>query len=167
MDQTNRRSRRDRHNEALPQGQRVPVSGSGTEVPPGPLDEKQERALRTLDRVARVLDSCIRIPFTRLRVGLDGLVGLVPVVGDLVSAAFSLYPIVEARRLGMGTPTILRMLANVAVDTIIGAIPIVGDLFDFGFKANLRNVDLLRKRLRSSAGDDGSTDGTDANRIAR
>lgn len=167
MDQSNRRSRRDRDNNAWSRAQQAPASGSGVEVAPGTLDEKQERALRTLDRVARVLDSCIRIPFTRLRVGLDGLVGLVPVVGDLASAAFSLYPIVEARRLGMGTPTILRMLANVAVDTIIGAIPIVGDLFDFGFKANLRNVDLLRKRLRSSGGGDGRTGRTDSKRIAR
>lgn len=106
-----------------------------------------ERALQRLDRLAWLLDSSVRLPFTRLRFGVDGAVGLVPVVGDLATAALSLYPVFEARRLGVRAPTIVLMLGNVALDAAVGAIPVLGDLFDFGFKANQRNVDLLRRRL--------------------
>ena len=116
------------------------------------MEAERERALRRLDGLARVLDSCVRIPFTPLRFGVDGVVGLLPVVGDAASAAISLYPVVEARRLGFRTPTILRMLGNVALDAAVGAVPVLGDLFDFGFKANQRNVALLRRRLRERSG---------------
>ncbi len=111
-----------------------------------------ERAQQRLDRLAWLLDSSVRIPSTRLRFGVDGVVGLVPVVGDLASAALALYPVFEARRLGLRAPTILLMLGNVAVDAAVGAIPVLGDLFDFGFKANQRNVDLVRRRLRERRG---------------
>lgn len=97
-----------------------------------------------LERLAWWLDSSIRVPGTRLRVGLDGLLGLIPGVGDAVGAALSSYIIVEAARLGVPNSVLARMVLNVAVETLLGVIPVVGDLFDFAWKANRRNVRLLQ-----------------------
>jgi len=113
----------------------------------GDADPRQ-RALRRLDRLANVLDTWIQVPFLRTRIGLDGLIGLVPGIGDAATGAVSLYIVAEAWRLGVPVTTILRMLGNVGVDTVIGAIPLFGDLFDFAYKANRRNVELLRRALR-------------------
>ncbi len=109
------------------------------------------RVLARLDRLAWLLDSSVRVPLTNLRIGIDGLIGLVPVVGDIVSAALSLYLIAEARRCGLPKRVQLRMGANMLIDAALGAIPILGDLFDFGFKANRRNVDLVRRFLDATA----------------
>lgn len=109
--------------------------------------ESRERVLRRLDRLANVLDTCIPVPFLRTRIGIDGLIGLVPGIGDAATGALSLYFVAEAWRLGVPVTTILRMLGNVGVDTVIGAIPVAGDLFDFAYKANRRNVELLRRAL--------------------
>lgn len=111
--------------------------------------DPRQRVLRRLDRFANVLDASIPVPFLRTRIGIDGLIGLVPGIGDAATGALSLYLIAEAWRLGVPVTTILRMLGNVGVDTVIGAIPLVGDLFDFAYKANLRNVELLRRALRA------------------
>lgn len=113
----------------------------------------RRRVLRRLDRLANALDSSIPVPFLRTRIGIDGLIGLVPGIGDAATGALSLYFVAEAWRLGVPVTTILRMLGNVAVDTVIGAIPLVGDLFDFAYKANRRNVELLRRALRAREGD--------------
>jgi hypothetical protein len=101
---------------------------------------------RRMDRLRRVgwlLDNSIPIPGTRFRLGIDGLIGLVPGVGDLVGGLLSLYIIVEASRMGAPRGMLARMGWNVAIDTLVGEIPILGDLFDIGFKANLRNLALL------------------------
>lgn len=112
--------------------------------------EKQaiDASLQRLERFAFLLDEAFRVPGTRWRVGLDGLVGLVPGIGDAATALIALYPIIEAWRHGAPTSLIARMLGNLGVDTAVGAVPLVGDLFDMRFKANRRNVDLLRKHLR-------------------
>ncbi len=107
--------------------------------------------LRRLDWLAWLLDSCIRIPFTQVRIGIDGLVGLIPGFGDLVLAILGLYPVLEAWRLKLPPRHLLRMLFHLAVDTAVGAIPIVGDVFDFGYRANKRNVDIVREQLRQRA----------------
>ncbi len=103
-----------------------------------------ESELRNLERLAHWMDSRFRVPGTGYRFGLDGLVGLVPGIGDTVMAVPAVYLILRAR--GMGTPGHVqaRMAGNVLVDVLVGAIPLVGDLADFGFKANTRNVRLLR-----------------------
>ena len=82
-----------------------------------------------------------------LRVGLDGLVGLVPGIGDLIGAGLSGYLVVAAARLGISRRTVARMAVNVLIETMIGAVPIIGDAFDLFFKANERNVRLLREEL--------------------
>jgi hypothetical protein len=83
--------------------------------------------------------------------GWDAVIGLVPFVGDAISAGFGLYLILEARRLGAGRWTMARMLTNWGIDSAIGAIPLLGDLFDAGFKSNTRNVKLLIADLEKRA----------------
>ena len=89
-----------------------------------------------------------RIPGTRRRIGLDGVVGLVPVVGDVLTAAVAFYPLAEGWRHGVPKRVLARMLGNLGLDVTIGAIPILGDLFDMRFKSNRRNVELLRRHFR-------------------
>lgn len=103
--------------------------------------------LRRLDLVATLMDNRFRIPGTRWHFGLDGLVGMIPGIGDAAGAIVSGWIILEARRLGVPTPLLLKMLANLGIDMAVGAVPVLGDLFDFAWKANRRNVDLLRQHL--------------------
>lgn len=105
------------------------------------------KRLKRVDTFARILDAQFRIPFTRFSIGVDGLIGLIPGIGDGVSLLLALYPILMAHRCGAGIGLKGRMLFNVIVDALIGSIPLVGDLFDIGFKANMRNADLLREFL--------------------
>lgn len=107
--------------------------------------EKRNRIYRRLDGMADWLDDSISLPGTRFRIGWDAIIGLIPVGGDAVSGLLSLYIIIEAIRLGASTSLIIRMLFNVALDVLIGSIPLVGDIFDFGWKANVRNVRLIQR----------------------
>ena len=100
-----------------------------------------------LARLAWLLDSSIPIPGTRFTIGLDALIGLVPVVGDLVGVLLSSYIVREAAALGVGRSILARMAVNVAVEGIVGMIPFAGDVFDAAFKANQRNVRLLNAWL--------------------
>lgn len=108
-------------------------------------------AVRRMRFVARILDDSLRIPGTDFRVGLDPLLGLLPVAGDAVSGALSLYIVVESARLGVSYRTLLTMLAHIGIDVAGGSIPVVGDLFDAVWKANTRN---LRLALTELSGDD-------------
>jgi hypothetical protein len=103
-------------------------------------------------RLARVMDSAVGIPGTRLRFGLDAVLGLIPGVGDVVGAAASGYIVLAAARLGAPASVVLRMLLNVVVDTVVGAVPLLGDLFDLGFRSNARNVALLERHLADPRG---------------
>lgn len=107
----------------------------------------QDERLKRLDRLASLLDNSIRVPGTRWRVGIDGLIGLIPGVGDVLGALMSGYLVMEAARVGASMSLILRMGLNIVLETLVGAVPIIGDLFDFAFKANLRNVGLLRRHV--------------------
>src|SRR5262249_39738359 len=108
-------------------------------------------ALRRIESVVRLWDEAVRVPIFGWRVGLDAIVGLVPGAGDLIGALVSSWVVLIAARLGVGTPTLIRMALNVGIDALVGAVPILGDLFDIGWKANRRNYDLLR-RWRGSPG---------------
>lgn len=103
--------------------------------------------LKRLERLARLMDSGIRLPVIGYRIGWDGLIGLIPGAGDVITAGVSLFILIRAKRLGVGRSTLMRMAGNIAVDLVAGAIPVVGDLFDFAFKANIRNLRLLRRAL--------------------
>ena len=108
---------------------------------------RTEQSLARLEALARLMDSAFVIPGTSIRMGLDGLIGLVPVAGDLIAGVISSYLIWEARQLGASRWVIGRMMANTALDTIVGAVPVVGDAFDVLFRANLKNMALLRRHL--------------------
>jgi hypothetical protein len=101
------------------------------------------RRVERLRRLAWLLDAALRIPGINRRIGLDGIVGVVPGVGDAATALLSLYIVLEARRLGLPKAALGRMLGNVAVDALIGAVPVLGDLFDVVWKANLRNIEII------------------------
>ena len=119
------------------------------ELGPGDLISEAElaRVERRLERLAMGLDSAWSIPGTGLRFGADSLLGLVPGIGDVVALGLSGYLIMEARRLGAPPATLRRMAVNVGLDTAVGALPILGDAFDVFFKANRRNMALLRGHL--------------------
>jgi hypothetical protein len=97
-----------------------------------------------LDRLAWLLDSSIRLP-GGYRIGLDGLIGLIPGFGDAAGALIGMYIVARASRFDLPRAVLARMVLNVGLESVIGAIPIFGDLFDFAFKSNLRNVALLRR----------------------
>jgi hypothetical protein len=101
--------------------------------------------------MTRLLDSVIRVPGTRIRLGLDPLLGLIPGIGDLAGAALSGHLVLLAARLGAPRAVLMRMLANVAIDTVGGTVPVLGDLFDVGWKANTRNLALLEEHLGQPA----------------
>lgn len=107
----------------------------------------REDALARLSLVGRLMDSALTIPGLNRRIGLDAVLGLIPGVGDAISAAIASYIIWEARRLGLPRWKIARMIGNVAVDTAVGAIPVVGDVFDVFFKANERNMRIINEHL--------------------
>jgi hypothetical protein len=94
-----------------------------------------------------MLDSAVKIPGTGISFGLDSIVGLVPGIGDLAGAAFSGYIVLTAARLGVPPSVLARMLLNLGTDTLVGSVPILGDLFDVGFRANIRNSELLDRHL--------------------
>ncbi len=104
------------------------------------------RELRRLQRLSRFLDSSIPLP-GGYRIGFDGIMGLVPGAGDTLGAVISSYIIIQASRLGVPAHILARMILNVAVDAVVGLVPLLGDLFDFGWKANLRNVALVEANM--------------------
>jgi hypothetical protein len=108
---------------------------------------RREGAVRRLDSLSYVLDNSIPIPGTNRRFGLDAVIGLVPGFGDAAGALMSAYIVVQAARLGAPASSLVRMVLNVGIEAVVGAIPFAGDLFDAWFKANARNVTLLRKEL--------------------
>ncbi len=105
----------------------------------------REQRLARLDAVAKLLDIAFVLPGTNIRYGIDGVIGLIPVVGDLIATAFSLWLVREARALGAPWHITARMLGNVAIQGVVGTVPVAGDAFDVLFRANIRNVRMLRR----------------------
>ncbi len=120
------------------------MRGMSMELPLGtdPLSVR-----RRIEALERLLEGLISVPVFGRKVGLDALLGLIPVAGDALSAVLGMYIVWEARNLGMSRWQIWRMTANVGVDTLIGAVPLAGDLFDFAYRSNSRNLSLIRKHL--------------------
>jgi hypothetical protein len=111
----------------------------------------QERIAR-IEALASLMDTAFVLPGTQIRFGLDALIGLVPGVGDAITTIMSLFIVNEARALGAPPWLIARMVANVALDGLVGAVPLVGDAFDVAFRANRRNMALLRAHLDKAEG---------------
>jgi hypothetical protein len=112
-----------------------------------PTQAQQRAILERLEKFSRYTDSSIGIPFTRFRIGMDGIIGLVPVVGDMAGLALSGYVLLEAQRAGASRDVKLRMLRNMGIDFVGGLLPVVGDAFDAIYKANTRNTRLLKSYL--------------------
>jgi len=124
----------------------MPQSGDKTEKWWSPQTTARLKRVRLL---SRLLDEQFRIPDTTYRLGLDGLLGLIPGVGDAAGALLSAYILYEAMRLGAPRTLLLRMVANIGIDTVVGAVPVVGDIFDVAWKANKKNSALLHAYLAS------------------
>jgi hypothetical protein len=124
----------------------MPLFGGKRQKPWSPQDEARLKRIRLL---SRVLDEQFRIPGTTYRVGLDGLLGLIPGVGDAAGALLSTYILYEAIRLGAPSTVLLRMIANIGIDAVGGAVPVVGDIFDMAWKTNKKNAALLHAYLAS------------------
>ncbi len=105
----------------------------------------REQRFARLEALAQLLDVAFVVPGTNFRYGIDGLIGLIPVVGDIITTAISLWIVREARALGAPRHLVARMLGNVAFDGVVGLVPLAGDAFDVMFRANVRNLRLLRK----------------------
>ena len=107
----------------------------------------RDQRLARFEALAKLLDIAFILPGTKIRYGVDGIIRLIPVIGDLFATAFSLWLVREARALGVPWHVTARMLGNVAVDGVVGMVPLAGDAFDVLFRANMRNVRLLRRWL--------------------
>ena len=116
-------------------------------------ERRQVEIEESLETLSRYLDGLFRIPGLGWRFGLDSLIGLIPGAGDTATTLVSFYILAAAVRYRVPKITILRMALNIAIDYLVGAIPFVGDLFDFVWKSNKKNMDLLRERATVSAAD--------------
>jgi hypothetical protein len=119
--------------------------GRVTRLPRSETD--RARSLGEVEMLAWLLDNSIPVPGTARRFGIDALIGFVPVVGDLVSGGLGLFVVWRASRMGLPRIAVARMLANSAIDFVVGAVPLLGDAFDLWFKANTRNLGILRSHL--------------------
>lgn len=113
-----------------------------------PLDLTRQGTLERLDFLAWFTDSAVRIPGTSRTIGADAFLSLIPGVGSFMGTGLSLYAVAEAIRHGAPARVLARMGLNIAADTLIGAIPVLGFFFDLVFKANQRNLALLRQHLK-------------------
>lgn len=118
----------------------------------GYVSDRNIEARRRLEALARLLDSAVRIPGTDIRVGLDAALNVIPGIGTLSAKAMATYLVWEARQLGVPAGTILRMAGNVGVDLAISVIPVVGWFGDICYRANIRNIELLREHLDRAEG---------------
>lgn len=109
--------------------------------------ERKRRARERLITLTRLMDSAVDVPLLRTKVGLDALLGVVPVAGDVLSAAIGLYLIAQARELGASRWLQGKMLGNLVLDAAVGAVPLAGDVFDIYFRAHRRNLNLLQQHL--------------------
>lgn len=122
----------------------------------GDMDDIEDRMARLrrreashlrLRRIAKLMDSAITVPGLRLRIGADAILGLVPGIGDAASGLIGAYLIYEAHRLGAPKRALARMAVNLALDTAVGSIPVAGDVWDFFFRANDRNMQILARHV--------------------
>ncbi|MCC6926144.1 DUF4112 domain-containing protein [Novosphingobium sp.] len=112
-----------------------------------PLGTDPQSVRRRIEALERLLERLVEVPLVGRKVGLDALLGLLPVGGDVISGAMGLYLVWEARNLGLPRWQLWRMAGNVGIDTLLGAVPVAGDLFDFVYRSNTRNLKILRRHL--------------------
>ncbi|HYW20934.1 MAG TPA: DUF4112 domain-containing protein [Nodularia sp. (in: cyanobacteria)] len=112
--------------------------------------DTQAPTLKRLRQLSRILDKAVTIPGTSIRIGLDPLIGFIPLGGDVLGIILSSYIVIEAARLGVPKAILSKMVLNVIIDGLVGTVPIMGDLFDFIWKANDSNLKLLEEHLQLS-----------------
>jgi hypothetical protein len=112
------------------------------------------RRLDHIEGVARLMDSAVRLPGTRIRLGLDSVIGLIPGLGDAATLVPAAYIIGSAYRMGVPRRVLAKMAGNTALDFAIGSVPLIGDIFDVGWKANRRNAALIRGHFETLARDE-------------
>lgn len=110
--------------------------------------EAQTSTVRRLRRFSYLLDSAIRIPGTPYRIGIDPLLDILPIGGDFIGTALSIYIVIEAARMGVSRPILVQMVTNILLDTAIGTVPVLGTVADAVWKANGKNIDLLETELQ-------------------
>jgi hypothetical protein len=118
-----------------------------------PYEDAYSAPLRRIEKLAHLFDAQFALPGSRMRIGWDGLIGLIPGVGDTLTLLPQLYFLFEAFRLKLGATTMLKMLLNVLIDWLVGTIPVLGDVFDVAFKSNLRNAKLMAEAIRQKRAD--------------
>ncbi|AVZ29875.1 DUF4112 domain-containing protein [Nodularia spumigena] len=104
--------------------------------------------LKRLRQLSRILDKAVTIPGTPIHIGLDPLIGFLPIGGDILGIILSSYIVIEAAKLGVPKSTLSRMILNVIIDGLVGTVPVIGDLFDFAWTANEYNIKLLEEHLQ-------------------
>ena len=109
----------------------------------------QALTLKRLRQLSRILDKVVTIPGTPIHIGLDPLVGFLPIGGDILGVILASYIVIEAARIGVPKGMLSRMVLNVIIDGLVGTVPIMGDLFDFAWTANEYNIKLLAEHLQS------------------
>lgn len=112
------------------------------------MNEAEKRiVMNRLGRLAWLMDDLVNIPGTKFKVGFDPIIGFLPFIGDAAGSVISSYMLSEAARLGAPKSLLLKMAFNIIMDAFIGVLPLIGDVFDFGWKANSRNVKILEQYL--------------------
>jgi uncharacterized protein DUF4112 len=128
----------------MPGGHRPPLQEVDWEVLP-PEEKRKRQGLEPLFKwLALIMDEFVRIPGTKLRFGLDPLIGLIPGIGDTSSALVSAFALIQAARIGVPKILLARMSLNILINEIIGVVPVVGDAFSFWFKSNARNYQIIK-----------------------
>ncbi len=121
------------------------MDNNNTTTQTTPVVPAQLPEFALIDTISSLMDNKFRIPFTNTRFGVDFLIGLIPGIGDWLSFGISSALVFSMMRRGIGVGMLVKMLGNITLDTLIGLIPIIGDLFDLHYKANRRNVALLKQ----------------------
>ena len=125
--------------------ERVRPQRMGFELPSLGTDAAAVR--QRVEAMEKLLERSLMIPGTKIPIGLDALAGLIPVVGDLITAAMGAWIVWEGRNLGMPKWQLWRMAANIGIDTAVGAVPLVGDVLDFAFRSNSKNLRIIKRHL--------------------
>lgn len=112
-----------------------------------PLGTDAVSVRRRIEALEKLLENNFTVPVINRPIGLDAIVGLVPGIGDAITAAMGIYLVWEARNLGLPNWKLWRMAANVGIDTLLGAVPVAGDLFDFLYRSNTRNLKIIKRHL--------------------
>ncbi len=124
-----------------------------------PLGRDPASVRRRIEAAEKVLERAFVVPGLNRPIGLDAIVGLVPVVGDLVTTGLGAWMVWEARNLGLSKFQLARMAGNVGLDAVLGAVPLVGDVVDFVFRSNSRNLRILKRHLDKHHPETGTLEG--------